>query len=236
VKAQNPKEKFPGKVPLVALLVLFMFGCSTKVTPVGVGQQAAIYVARKEGAKHSELIYNVDQTITEVQLYLWHTFRESLLPYTPPAPPLELGSPHTKKKEKVPPDSPSPDQLLYQEAMALLKRGELTQAFQKFTLLAILYPPSNLADNALYWAGECCYAQNMTGEALHFFQRVVREYPMGNKVPDAMLKMAYIYLHRGEKEKGLKILRELAHGYPQNPVGQKAQARLMREEKELAYY
>ncbi len=209
-------------------LCLALTSCAPSFTPAGVGQQAALYAARKEGAKHSEFIYNMDQTITEAQLYLWHTFRENMLPYTPPVPPTEV-EPLPPVKGQKPPSPPSPQDLLYQEAMALLKKERYTLAFHKFTLLAQIYPASDLADNALYWAGECCYVQNMTGEALHFFQRVVNEYPMGNKVPDALLKMAFIYMYMGEKKKGMEILQELARGYPQNPVGQKAQARLIQE-------
>jgi len=212
-------------------------GCAPSFTPAGVGQQAALYAARKEGAKHSEFIYNMDRNITEAQLYVWHGFRDNLLPYTPPTPPLELEPPPPRPvRLRAKPLPPSPDQLLYRQAMALMREGKYTAAFQKFAMVFRLYPTSDLADNALYWAGECCYVQNLTGEALHFFKRVVDEYPMGNKVPDAMLKMAYIYLHREQREKGIKILRELARNYPQNPVGQKAQARLIQEERGLAYY
>ncbi len=233
------KTKASKRITGLAILGLMgtLIGCAPSFTPAGVGQQAALYAARKEGAKHSEFIYNIDRNITEAQLYVWHGFRENLLPYTPPTPPLEMEpSPHRPVRLRAKPPPTSPDQLLYRQAMELMKKENYMAAFQKFAQVFRLYPTSDLADNALYWAGECCYVQNLTGEALHFFKRVVKEYPMGNKVPDAMLKMAYIYLHRGQKEKGIKILKELVRNYPQNPVGKKAQIRLIQEEKGLAYY
>ena len=214
------------------ILLLGMVACSTKVTPVTVGEQAALFTARKVGARHSEFVYRVDQTITDCQKYLWCSFKDALVSSGSPLPPLEDASHGSKDRRVV----SRPDELLYKEGMELLRERRFLYALEKFTLLVELYPHSELADNALYWAGECCYVQNLQGEALHFFRRVVMEYPMGNKVPDALLKMAYLYLSQGKREKGFRLLRELTSRYPHHPAAEKALVRLSLEKGKVAYY
>lgn len=223
---------------ILVILILGMVACTTKVTPVTVGQRAAFFTAKEIGARHSGFIYRVDQTITGCQKYLWYSFKDRVFSTESPLPPLEYTFHDSKARYANVSDNPvsGPDELLYEEGMKLLRERRFSRALDKFTLLVDLYPHSGLADNALYWAGECCYAQNLPGEALHFFRRVVREYPMGNKVPDAILKIAYLYLSQGKREEGLRLLRNLTFRYPHHPVAKKALARLSLEEGRVAYY
>jgi len=226
-----------GWVTLIILL-LGMVACATKVTPVTMGQRAAFFTAKEMGARHSGFIYRVDQTIAGCQKYLWYSFKDKVAPSGSPLPPLEYAFPDSKGRHVDVSDNlvSRPDELLYEEGMELLRERRFSYALDKFTLLVELYPHSELADNALYWAGECCYVQNLPGEALHFFRRVVREYPMGNKVPDALLKMAYLYFSQGEREEGLRLLRDLTSRYPHHPVAEKALVRLSLEKGRVAYY
>ncbi len=207
--------------------------CAGRVTPTGVGQHAAFYAVSKMGPRYSEFIYDVDQAVAGSERLLWHSLKETVAPSGDPVPPLEEDGfqPHGVSDEKV---HQRPDEVLYREAWLLLKEGNLIQAFEKFTMLAELFPNSKLADNALYWAGECCYAREQLGEALHFFQRVIVEYPMGNKVPDAMLKMAYIYLHQGKRTAGMALLHQIVTDYPHHPAAVKALSRLSLEEQGIA--
>jgi tol-pal system protein YbgF len=226
-----------GWVTLIILL-LGVVACTTKVTPVTMGQRAAFFTAKEVGARHSGFIYRVDQTIAGCQKCLWYSFKDRVAPSGSPLPPLEYASSDSKGRHVDVSDNlvSRPDELLYEEGMGPLRERRFSYALDKFTLLVELYPHSELADNALYWAGECCYVQNLPGEALHFFRRVVREYPMGNKVPDALLKMAYLYFSQGEREEGLRLLRDLTSRYPHHPVAEKALVRLSLAKGRVAYY
>ncbi len=225
---------------MLVILLLSMVACATKVTPVSLGQRAAFFTAKEVGSRYSEFVYRMNQTIAGCQKYLWHSFKDRMLSSESPLPPLEYACSDSKslhmKRDVSNVFILKPDELLYKKGMKLVHERLFFSALDKFSLLVELYPHSELADNALYWAGECCYVQNLPGEALHFFRRVVREYPMGNKVPDALLKMAYIYFSQGEKVEGLKLLRDLASRYPHNPVAEKALVRLSLEKGRVGYY
>ena len=87
------------------------------------------------------------------------------------------------------------------------------------------YPNHDLADNAIYWWAECRYHRRDFLRSLHLFQRILEEHPIGNKVPDAMLKMGLCLVNLGQREEGLGILDQVAGLYPTSPAAQVAERR-----------
>jgi len=88
------------------------------------------------------------------------------------------------------------------------------------------YPDHELADNALYWEGECRDAVKNFSKAIATFQRVIGEYQDGSKVPDAMLKTGYAYLSVGDRENARIYLKKVVKNYPFSPAGTKAEMML----------
>jgi tol-pal system protein YbgF len=115
---------------------------------------------------------------------------------------------------------------LYKDGQEALKAGHHDQAVQIFRDLVRRFPDHDLADNAQYWLGECFYARKMFVEALPEFRQVVTRYPLGNKAPDALLKLAYCALALGELEKGRELLKQVPLSYPNTEAARLAQARL----------
>lgn len=114
----------------------------------------------------------------------------------------------------------------YKKAFEAQKRGAYDRAQSMFKRIVERYPSHELADNALYWLGECYYAQKKYLEALQSFQRVIRDYPDGNKVPDAMLKTGLCYQNLGEAGQARRVLRQVAEMYPESPVARVALGRM----------
>lgn len=77
----------------------------------------------------------------------------------------------------------------YKAAYALYGDGRLEDAREAFNQFVIDNPRHAYADNARYWVGECWYDRREYEKARVEFMRVVTEYPDGNKVPDAMVKV-----------------------------------------------
>jgi len=102
----------------------------------------------------------------------------------------------------------------YRKAYELTTKSRYPQAQKKFEAFLTRWPSHQLADNALYWLGECLYAQKQYLAALQAFQRVIRDYPDGNKVPDAMLKTGLCYQNLGEPTQARKVLLQVAEIYP----------------------
>jgi len=114
----------------------------------------------------------------------------------------------------------------YQEAFAMLERGEVNQAVLRFSRFLDDFRDSDLADNALYWTGEAYFDQKEYALALAEFQRVVSEYPEGNKVPDALLKSALCLAELKDRTRARNALYQLVDLYPSSEAARKAQQRL----------
>ena len=55
---------------------------------------------------------------------------------------------------------------------------------------------------------------------------MVEKFPRGNKVPDALLKVAFTYLALGSARPGRETLQELVRNYPRHPASGLAEAKL----------
>ena len=110
-------------------------------------------------------------------------------------------------------------------AYADFRAGNVKQAELGFKDFVQAFPQSHLADNALYWWGECRYHRHDYVGALRLFQRILEEHPSGNKVPDGMVKMGLSLVNLGQRNEGLQILRQVSDIYPETPSAQVARAR-----------
>ncbi len=116
--------------------------------------------------------------------------------------------------------------LLYNSARSLLLEENFHDAAGLFKNFLKQYPDSDLADNALYWLGECHYSLGDFQKAIHTFKKVVTLYPNGGKVPDALLKTAYAYLSLDDADRAHHYLKLVVKGYPFTPAGEKAEQKL----------
>ena len=114
----------------------------------------------------------------------------------------------------------------YQAAMELFRRGDYETAGDLFEAFARQFPQNDLADNALYWSGECRYTRKDYTGALKQFRQVIENYPSGSKVPDALLKIGFTYLSLGDRESAVTYLKKVVAQYPFSTAGTKAEERL----------
>jgi len=131
------------------------------------------------------------------------------------------------------PDVPNEDlsrhpEMLYNSALAAYKIMDYNTAVSEFTAFAEKYPEHELADNALYWVGECLYGQKKFSKAVAAFEAVTTRYPEGSKVPDALLKTGYAYLALDDKDNALLFLEKVIRNFPFSQAGSKAEGMLKR--------
>lgn len=117
---------------------------------------------------------------------------------------------------------------LYERAKQALDAGELKEARAQFDKLLQRYPDHDMADNALYWLGESWYAEARYLQAAQLFIRVAKEYPRGNKVPDALFKLGRCYEKLGDRSGALETWRQLQRSFPTTPAGKLAAQELRR--------
>ncbi|HUF72416.1 MAG TPA: tol-pal system protein YbgF [Gammaproteobacteria bacterium] len=120
------------------------------------------------------------------------------------------------------------DQQAYDAAFALVERQSYAGAQGAFQSFLASYPQSQLRANAQYWLAETHYAQLSFRTALAEFQRVIDDYPLSNKLPDALLKIGYSNHELGNRDAARQALLRVLREYPDTEIATRAEERLAR--------
>jgi tol-pal system protein YbgF len=78
------------------------------------------------------------------------------------------------------------------------------------------YPKSDNADNAQFWIGEIYYRQKWYETAILEYQKVIENYPKGNKVQASLLKQGFAFFNLEDTANARLILMELVRKYPKS--------------------
>ncbi len=131
----------------------------------------------------------------------------------------------------APVDDPGidPDQL-YNTAYLDFTRGQYQVAIAGFQQFLVMFPDSDLADNAQYWIGECHYALGELLKAEEELKRVAVRYPDGNKVVAAAYKLGLVYYAQNRKDAARRQLERVVADYPGTTEAKLASERLAQEQ------
>jgi tol-pal system protein YbgF len=94
------------------------------------------------------------------------------------------------------------------------RKGNFELAIDGFKMYREQFPESPLADNSLYWIGECYFSQRKFAEAIEQFNELILNYPRGDKVPAAYLKKGISLTELGKKQEALSVFKLLISKYP----------------------
>jgi tol-pal system protein YbgF len=119
-------------------------------------------------------------------------------------------------------------QALYDQAYSLYHQGRYVDAEETFHRFLAAYARTDLGDNARYWIGECRLARNELVAALASFRETVREYPDGNKTPDALLRAGEVLERLGDTDGARASYREVERRFPESAASAEASDRLER--------
>ncbi|MBV62594.1 tol-pal system protein YbgF [Abyssibacter profundi] len=120
----------------------------------------------------------------------------------------------------------------YVTAFDLLKAGKFDAAIRSFQSFRSKYPNSVYADNAQYWLGEAYYVKQEYGPANEAFVSMIQRYPDSPKVPDALLKSAYIDYEQGNFGEARATLQQVLEQHPNASAASLARQRLDRMDRE----
>ena len=110
------------------------------------------------------------------------------------------------------------DLVLYAKGREAFDREDYEGARKAFESLIKQYPQSDQADNAQFWIGDTYYRQGWYEKAILEYQKVIENYPKGNKVPAALLKQGMAFTELGDKENATFIFKEIMSRSPCRPV------------------
>ena len=132
------------------------------------------------------------------------------------------GVPAAKKE----PEKPNPGEL-YMEGLNLVReKKDYDEGLKVLRQFLSLYPNHRLSDNAQYWIGEIYYARGDWEGAIVEFNKVIKNYPKGDKVPAALLKQAYSFEKLGAIKEAKILLKKIIDEHPDSQESELAKKHL----------
>ena len=121
--------------------------------------------------------------------------------------------------------APSAD-TLYSNGLRDITGGKYDLARQEFQDYLRYYGDTDLASNAQFYLGEIAYSQRNYDQAVTEYDRVLTNYPKSFKLAPARLKKGMALLELGQKNTGIRELREVVKRYPGTEEERRARAKL----------
>ena len=118
------------------------------------------------------------------------------------------------------------EQAAYNAAFNLLLEGRYERAITEFRSFLDFYPAGTLASDAYYWLGESYYVVRDFSAAEQIFLALGSRYPDSEKIPDALLKLGYLYAETGQINKARQVLQKLTVSYPESQAANLAEKQL----------
>jgi TolA-binding protein len=122
-------------------------------------------------------------------------------------------------------ENPGKADVHYKLALALLENSDYRQAqawFQK-TLALDKKNQSGLIPTALFYLALCQASEDQSGQSLATIDRLMKDYPQGEKNPEALLLSGEILASIGKKEEAKARITEFLKKYPDHRLAPAAQ-------------
>jgi tol-pal system protein YbgF len=125
------------------------------------------------------------------------------------------------------PSGPAPSaDTLYSNGLRDITSGKYDLARSEFQDYLKYYGDTDLASNAQFYLGEIAYSQRNYDQAVTEYDRVLTNYPKSFKLAPARFKKGMALLELGQKNTGVKELREVVKRYPGTEEERRARAKL----------
>jgi len=121
--------------------------------------------------------------------------------------------------------APSAD-TLYSNGLRDITSGKYELARSEFADYLKYYGDTDLASNAQFYLGEIAYSQKQYDQAVTEYDKVLSNYPKSFKLAPARLKKGMALIELGQKNPGVRELREVIKRYPGTEEERRARAKL----------
>jgi tol-pal system protein YbgF len=109
----------------------------------------------------------------------------------------------------------------YDAARNLVVARKYREALDAFTAFLVKWPDHPMADNAMYWRGECFIAQGDYAHAEQELEGALARFPLGNKTPDILLKLGIVEDKLGHADKSRGYFDKLAQDFPKSEAARR---------------
>lgn len=104
----------------------------------------------------------------------------------------------------------------YGQGFELLKQSKYEEASTIFERQIKAYPRGNLADDAHYWIAEAMHVSRKLDVSKQHLKTIINDYQQSPRLPDAMLKIAYIEQSQGNKMEAQILFQEIVSLHPKS--------------------
>ena len=156
---------------------------------------------------------------------LLHTVEDKASRIPEPGPPEESLIQNADSSRTIPEVDLDPKEL-YDAAYLDLSRSDYDLALRGFLEYLRVFPRGEYADNAQYWIGEIYYARGEFERAFDELEKIITDYPRGDKVAAALLKMGYCLINLNDKEGARQYLDDVIQRFPNSAEADLARSRL----------
>lgn len=154
-------------------------------------------------------------------------------PVDPNAPP---AAPGTTPEPTGPPPAVPPvamaagmsPQRLFTSAMADFTAGQWALCVQGFNMYLQSFARTEMGDDAQFYLGDCYQNDGKFAEAIDAYNRVIANYPKGDRVPDAYYKRGIALSQLGQTDRARESFETLMQLYPEHDMGRMAKQQLDR--------
>ncbi len=129
-------------------------------------------------------------------------------------PPIQVGAPPSSALDPA-------AKRAYDSALALVNAHDFDHALDAFAAFLVRWPDHPNADNAMYWRGECYFAKGELARAAEEFDGAIKRFPMGNKVPDCLLKLGICHQKLGNRPRALTYFERLTREFPRSEAARR---------------
>ncbi len=130
-------------------------------------------------------------------------------------------------KEPAVKAKPADKESSYAAAYELFREGKYEKSREAFESFLKQYPSTEFSDNAQFWIGECYYFEKKYEKAIVEYDKVVKNFPEGSKVPYALLKQGLSFLQLGDKASAKLLLQQVIKDFPNTSQARIARTRLV---------
>lgn len=125
------------------------------------------------------------------------------------------------------PSGPPPSaDTLYSNGLRDITSGKYELARSEFQDYLRYYSDTDLASNAQFYIGEIAYQQKNYEDAVQQYDKVINNFPKSFKIQSAHFKKGMALLELGQKNSGIKELRDVVKRYPGTEEERRARAKL----------
>jgi tol-pal system protein YbgF len=103
---------------------------------------------------------------------------------------------------------------MYRAAYYDVIKGNYDMAIKGMQEYLKSYPQTSLADNALYWIGECHLTQKDYVNAQASFEQMLKDYPNSENIAASKLKLGLCLYNQKSKTKAKQYFQDVAKNYP----------------------